>query len=79
MGARLRAEAAWGVPLGAPVVDAAGEVLGTLRDADPWVLSVDRGRPAPAEYAVATAEVDRYDGRALVLKRTKAQLVGDGA
>lgn len=77
MNASIAADGGWGIPLGTPVVDAAGERLGMLRAADPWVLAVERGIFFPGEYAIAMAEVDRYEDGALILKRTKQDLLGD--
>lgn len=79
MDATLTAEGGWGIPIGTPVFDAAGEKLGTVREADVYALVVERGFFFVTDHEIALDEVDRLEDGKLVLKRTKAQLLGDGA
>jgi hypothetical protein len=65
-----------GVPLGAPVYDAAGESLGTLVAADAYALVIARGFFFPKEFTVAMAAVDRFEDGKLYLSLTKGQLTG---
>ena len=78
MDASLTADANWSIPRGAPVLDAAGEKLGTVVDADTLFLLVERGIFFVTDYQIPLEEVDRYEDGRLILKRTKAQLLAEG-
>lgn len=72
------AEAGFGIPRGAPVLDAAGEKLGTVREADAYALVVERGFLFVTDFEIPLDEVDRYEDGRLILKRTKREVLGGG-
>ena len=66
-----------GIPVGTPVFDSAGERLGRVVGADPYVLIVGRGLIFTREFPVDLANVDRYEDGRLFLGLAKDQVVGD--
>ena len=66
-----------GIPVGTPVFDAAGERLGRVVSADPYVLIVGRGLIFIREFPVDLADVDRYEDGRLFLGLAKEQVVGE--
>ena len=68
----------WGIPVGTPVYDLRGEKIGTVVDADPYELVVERGLFLVRHYPVKLSDVDRFEDGKLYLKRTKEQVL-DGA
>ncbi len=67
----LDLNAAWSIPIGTPVHDAAGSRIGTVCDAGIDALIVERGRFFVHEYAVEMTDVDRLEQGRLVLKVSK--------
>ena len=65
-----------GIPVGTPVFDSAGERLGRVVGADPYVLTVGRGVIFTREFSVDLADVDRYEDGCLFLGLAKDQVVG---
>lgn len=72
--ARSAALGDWQIPLGAPVSDAAGEKLGSVRAADAYALIVGQGVRFVTEWEIPLHEVEPYEDGRLILKRTKAEL-----
>ena len=66
-----------GIPVGTPVFDIAGERLGRVVSATPYVLIVGRGLIFIREFPVDLADVDRYEDGRLFLGLAKEQVVGD--
>lgn len=64
----------WQIPLRAPVYDAAGEKLGSVRAADAYALIVGQGVRFVPAWELPLDEVERYEDGRLILKRTKAEL-----
>ncbi len=65
----------WGIPVGTPVYDVAGEKVGTVADADSYDLVVERGFFFVHSYPVRLSNVERYEHGALHLKVTKDQVL----
>ncbi len=69
----------WGIPVGAPVYDAAGEKVGTDAGGDPYDLAVQRGFLFVHTYPLRLSDVERYEDGALHLKVTKDQVPSPSA
>ena len=68
--------ASWGIPVGTPVHDVAGEKVGHVADADAADLVVERGWFLVRDYRVRLADVDRFEDGTLYLRLTKAEVLG---
>ena len=66
----VAAGAGWSIPVGCPVLDVAGEKVGTVAGADADALVVSHA--IFFAYRIPFAAVADYDGAALRLKVTKA-------
>ena len=71
--------ASWGIPVGTPVHDVAGEKVGHVADADSADLVVERGWFLVRDYRVRLADVDRYEDGTLYLKLTKDEVLRGGS
>lgn len=60
-----------GIPIGTPVHDVWGEKIGSVADADPYELIVERGFILVHDYPVKLSDVDRYEDGKLYLRLTK--------
>ena len=67
----------WGIPKRTPVIDVAGERIGSVIDADVYAVVVERGFFFPSEHLVPFADVDRYEDGKLFLKVSKAQVLSE--
>jgi hypothetical protein len=76
MDTAMMAGSVYGVLIGASVVDAVGKPVGRVRWADAQALTVDRGWLLPVQTQIPLNEVDRYQDGRLILKRTKAEVLG---
>lgn len=64
----------WDIPIGAPVVDRAGQLLGRVVEADVADLYVRRGWFFMPTLAIPLYHVARYDDGTLWLDVTRAEL-----
>ena len=70
LAAAVPADAGWSIPVGCPVLDVAGEKVGTVAGASADALVV--GRALFFEDRVPYSAVADFDGHAVRLKVTKA-------
>lgn len=64
----------WDLVIGAPVHDAAGTKLGTVRHADADAFVVGRGVLFGPDWELSLEEVDHYEDGGLILKHTAGEL-----